>query len=159
MNARQPRWLAFLSEYHFELNHIKGKENKVVDALSWWTHMIYEVTLNQIDANLHENIRTANKVDLFYVEILKKVQKDQLFQQQKEYKVDDSGLQWSKDRLYVLDGGDIRSNILIEFHRAPYSGHPRYQKMIYVVKRHLFLAQVKGRHCNVYCKMSGMLAS
>ena len=34
LNARQDRWLAFLSEYHFELKHIKGKENKVFDALS-----------------------------------------------------------------------------------------------------------------------------
>ena len=35
LNARQSRWFAFLSEYHFELKHIKGKENKVVDAFSW----------------------------------------------------------------------------------------------------------------------------
>ena len=34
MNARQARWLAFLSEYHLQLKHIKGKENKVVDALN-----------------------------------------------------------------------------------------------------------------------------
>ena len=34
LNARQARWLAFLSEFHFELKHIKGKENIVVDALS-----------------------------------------------------------------------------------------------------------------------------
>ena len=34
MNARQAKWLDFLSEYQFELNHIKGKENKFVDALS-----------------------------------------------------------------------------------------------------------------------------
>ena len=34
LNARQARWLAFLSEYDFEIQHIKGKENKVVDALS-----------------------------------------------------------------------------------------------------------------------------
>ena len=73
LNARQAKWLAFLSEYHFELKHIKGKENKVTDALSQQTHMIYEVTLSQIDADLHEKIRMANKVDLFYVDILKKV--------------------------------------------------------------------------------------
>ena len=30
LNVRQARWF----EYHFELNHIKGKENKVADALS-----------------------------------------------------------------------------------------------------------------------------
>ena len=34
LNAIQSIWLAFLSEYHFELKHIKGKENKIVDALS-----------------------------------------------------------------------------------------------------------------------------
>ena len=69
------------------------------------------------------------------VEILKKVQEDRLFQQQKEYKVDEKGLLWSKERLYVLEGGDIWSRILIEFHQEPYSGHPGYQKMISVVKR------------------------
>ena len=34
LNARQARWLDFLSEYHFKLKHIKGKGNKVFDALS-----------------------------------------------------------------------------------------------------------------------------
>ena len=73
LNARQTKWLDFLREYHFEVEHIKGKENKVVDALIQWTHMIYEMTLSQTDADLHENIREANKVDPFYVEILNKV--------------------------------------------------------------------------------------
>ena len=34
LNARQARWLKFLCEFDFEIKHIKGKENKVVDALS-----------------------------------------------------------------------------------------------------------------------------
>ena len=34
LNATQTRWLDFFSKYHFELNHINGKENKIVDALS-----------------------------------------------------------------------------------------------------------------------------
>ena len=34
LNARHARWLSFLSEYDFEIKHIKGKENKVVDSLS-----------------------------------------------------------------------------------------------------------------------------
>ena len=100
--------------------------------------MIYEVTVSQNNADLHEKIRTANKVDPFYVEILKKVQEDWLFQQQKEYKVDETELLWSKDRLYVPGVGDIRSSILIEFHQTPYPRHPEYQKMIFVMKRHFF---------------------
>ena len=59
LNVRKARWLAFLSEFHFELKHIKGKENNVVDALSRQTHMIYEVTFSQIDADLDERIRSA----------------------------------------------------------------------------------------------------
>ena len=78
--------------------------------------MIYQVTLSQIDVYLHERIREANRVDPFYVEILKKVQEDRLFQQQKEYRVDEIGLLWSKERLYVPEGGDIRSGILMKFH-------------------------------------------
>ena len=45
-NTKQARWLAFMSEYHFELKHIKGKENKIVDALIRRAHMINEVTLS-----------------------------------------------------------------------------------------------------------------
>ena len=92
MNARKSRWLDLLNEYHFELKHIKVKENNIDDPLSQRTHMIYEVTLRQTDSNLHERIRMANRVYPFYVEILNKVQEDKLFQQQKEYKVDETRL-------------------------------------------------------------------
>ena len=34
LNARKARWLDFLREYHFELKHIKGNENNIVNALS-----------------------------------------------------------------------------------------------------------------------------
>ena len=34
LNSKQSRWLDFLNEYHFDLNHIKGKDNKIVDSLN-----------------------------------------------------------------------------------------------------------------------------
>jgi hypothetical protein len=34
LNARKTRWLEFLIEYDFDIKHIKGKENKFVDALT-----------------------------------------------------------------------------------------------------------------------------
>jgi len=34
LNSRQRRWLYFLSEHDFDIRHIKGKENNVVDALN-----------------------------------------------------------------------------------------------------------------------------
>ena len=43
LNAKKVRWFSFLSKYHFELKHIKGMENKIVDALSQRGHMLYDV--------------------------------------------------------------------------------------------------------------------
>ena len=83
LNSKKARWLDFLSEYHFKLKHIKGKEKKNGDALSRQAHMIYEVNFSQTNLDLYERIRTTNRVDPFYFEILKKVQEDRLFQQQK----------------------------------------------------------------------------
>ena len=34
LNARQAKWLSFLSEFDMEIKHIKGKENRIADALS-----------------------------------------------------------------------------------------------------------------------------
>ena len=34
LNARKARWLSLLSEFDIEIKHIKGKENKIFEALS-----------------------------------------------------------------------------------------------------------------------------
>jgi hypothetical protein len=41
LNARQERWLSFLREFDFEVRYIKGKENKVVDALRRRVHGLF----------------------------------------------------------------------------------------------------------------------
>ena len=34
LNAREARWMEFLCEFDFDIKHVQGKENKLVDALS-----------------------------------------------------------------------------------------------------------------------------
>jgi hypothetical protein len=46
LNARQSRWLEFLYEYDLDINHIKGKENKVVDALSGRVHELHSTSIS-----------------------------------------------------------------------------------------------------------------
>ena len=43
-NARQTRWLSFLSEYDFEIKHIKRKEDKVEDSLNRHINLLYPTT-------------------------------------------------------------------------------------------------------------------
>ena len=56
LNARQARWLEFLCEFDFEIKHIKGKENKVVDALSRKVHEIHVETLSIWKSDLRQQI-------------------------------------------------------------------------------------------------------
>ena len=63
LNARQSRWLYFRSEYDFEIQHIKGKENKVVDALSRNAklNVVLVISTYKIDLEeqLEEGVRLA----------------------------------------------------------------------------------------------------
>jgi hypothetical protein len=56
LNARQSRWLEFLSEYDFDINHIKGKENKVADALSRRVHELHATTIIMYQSYLKDRI-------------------------------------------------------------------------------------------------------
>jgi hypothetical protein len=52
LNARQSRWLEFLCEYDFDIKHIKGNENKVVDALSRKVHELKSTAINMYQTDI-----------------------------------------------------------------------------------------------------------
>ena len=54
LNARQARWLEFLCEFHLEIKHIKGKENKVVDALNRKVHEMHVASLSIFQPDLRQ---------------------------------------------------------------------------------------------------------
>ena len=58
--------MAFLSKFDFEEKHIKGKENKMVDALSRRTHEVYEVTVSQPKGDLLSRIKIDRINDAKY---------------------------------------------------------------------------------------------
>jgi len=53
-NARQARWMAFLSEFEFDMKHIKGKENKIADAFSRHEHILMEIFISSVSTNSME---------------------------------------------------------------------------------------------------------
>ena len=78
LNGRQARWMAFLSEFDFEVKHIKGKENKVDDALSRRTHGIYEINMSQLESHLRNRIKTTSIHDIEYMNLWNKLLKDEV---------------------------------------------------------------------------------
>jgi hypothetical protein len=64
LNARQIRWLEFLCEYDFDIKHIKGKENKVVDALSKKVHKLHAMTISMYKTEIKDRILEAANADL-----------------------------------------------------------------------------------------------
>lgn len=49
LNALQARWNAFLSEFDFDIQHVKDKENHGADSLRRKLHFVYELYFNQVE--------------------------------------------------------------------------------------------------------------
>jgi len=46
LNYRKTRWLKFLTKYDFQINHIKGKENKIDHGLNIIVHIMHATTIS-----------------------------------------------------------------------------------------------------------------
>ena len=76
LNVKQARWLDFLSEYDFEIQHIKGKENKVADALSRNTRMNFATAISTYVSNIDEQLKEGIKQDEIYQNLQAKAKKN-----------------------------------------------------------------------------------
>jgi hypothetical protein len=74
LNTSQSRWVEFLCEYEFHINHIKGKKNKVVDALSRKVHELHATTISMYRTNIRDRVLEAANVDLQYRDLVAKLQ-------------------------------------------------------------------------------------
>jgi hypothetical protein len=59
LNARKDRWMDLLSEFDFEINHIKGNEKRVVDALSINVKMIHLAVVRTFEMDVRERVNNA----------------------------------------------------------------------------------------------------
>ena len=78
LNTRQSRWLECLCEYEFEIKHIKGKENKVANALSRRVHELHATTISMYQNDIKSRILEAANVDLQYRELVAKLQQGKM---------------------------------------------------------------------------------
>jgi hypothetical protein len=143
LNARKTRWLEFLIEYDFDIKHIKGKENRVVDALSRRVHELHATTISMYQSDLKNGIMEASKSDLQYKELVSKLQQGILQQKIEEYKLDNDEILMYRGRIYVPNYQELKNLILTEIHSVPYAGHLGYQKTIAVGKSQYYSPGMK----------------
>ena len=75
LNARQARWLSFLSEFDMDIKHIRGKENKIADALSRNAFQILGSSGSSAQFNLEELVKQVENQDPNYEVLLVKLLK------------------------------------------------------------------------------------
>jgi hypothetical protein len=101
LNVRQSIWLEFLSEYEFDIKHIKGKENKVVDALTRRVHELHATTISMYQSDLKDRFIEAAKSDLQYMELVTKLQQGKMQQKVEDYELGIDGILLYKNKVYV----------------------------------------------------------
>ena len=112
LNARQRIWLEFLSEYDFDIKHIKGKENKVVDALNRRVHEMHVIAINMYQSDLKHRIIETAKSDLQYKDVVAKLQQGNLQQKIEEYKLDKDEILMYRGIIYVPNSQELKNLIL-----------------------------------------------
>ena len=128
LNARQRSWIELLCEYEFDIKHIKGKENKVVDALSRKMHVMHVAAINTSTSDLKDKIIETSVIDELYQQVKEGLKQQKIPQKFDKYKFQENGILMHRDRVYVPDVGDIRKMVLKETHNVLYREHPGYRK-------------------------------
>jgi hypothetical protein len=150
LNMRQRRWLELIKDYDVEINYHPGKANVVADALSRKTYcnnlMVREeqpalheeleklrieivdqgqANEMQVTYDLEERIRTAQK-SCVEIKALRELMKQG---KAEDYRVDEQGTVWLKERIYVPQDKALLEQIMREAHDSRYSIHPGSTKM------------------------------
>jgi hypothetical protein len=139
----ETRWLEFLSEYDFDIKHIKGKENKVVDALRRRVHELHATTINMYQSDLKDGTTEAAKSDFQYKKLVAKLQQGILLQKIEEYKLDIDEILMYRGIIYVPNYQELKNLILREMNNVPYARHPGYRKTIAAIKSQYYWPGMK----------------
>ena len=118
--------VGILCEFDFEIKHIKGKENKVLDALSRKVHEIHVASLSTFQPDLRQHIINHIAKDDVYMQIKDTLQQQNLERKYEGYQLEGDELLTYKNRIYIPNVADLRRIVMDEIYQAPYSSHPGY---------------------------------
>ena len=127
--------VSFIKRVWFWIQHIKGKENKVVDALSRNARLNFTVVISTYSIDLEEKLKVGLEQDEIYQKLQAKAKENPIESLSTRYSLNEKGFLLYKDRMYVPNVPKVKLLILDEIHKTPYSGHPGYQKTITMLRK------------------------
>jgi hypothetical protein len=143
LNVRQVRWMALLSDFDFEIKHIKGKENKVVDPLSRSIKVVHLAAVSASESNIKKKVKSAQETYAFFKTVTSYLKEEPRGLKYEGHQMFDDGLLTYKGRLYISNCDELKGFIMDELHKIPYTHHPGYQKMITATKKLFYWPRLK----------------
>ena len=105
-----------------------------------------------VQPTLEDSIRKAQGSD----KDLMKIRKHTGDNKAPDFRVDDKGTLWYKDRICVPKEGDFRQMIMDEVHNLAYSIHPGVHQNVFGFKTKVLVEWNEVGHCPVRCPLRYM---
>jgi hypothetical protein len=112
LNVRQSRWMALLSDFDFEIKHIKGKENRVVDSLSISMKVVHLATVSISESDIKERVKTAQETNEFFNTVKSYLKQETTGLKYEGYHMLNDDLLTYKGILYIPNYDDLKRFIM-----------------------------------------------
>jgi hypothetical protein len=142
-NVRQYRWMDLLGEFDFEIKHIKGKENRVVDALSRSMKVVHLAAVSTNESDIKERFKSAQEIDAFFKTMTSYLKQEPKGMKYEGYQMLNDGLLTYTGKLYILNCDELKRFIMDELYKRPYIGHLGYHKMITATRKLFYWTGLK----------------
>jgi hypothetical protein len=145
LNARQTRWLEFLSEYDFEIKHIKGKENQVFDALSRRDHEVHIANIIMYETYLKDKIIATTNSYQNYLKIKETLQQGSFQHKFNYYELKEDGIIMYEGKVHVPNSEELKKCSVEGDAQCAIRWEPRISKNNCSSKKLIFLARNEER--------------
>ena len=124
LNSRQARWSVFLCKFDMDIQHVKGKENRVAHALSRKLHCVYELYYNHLQSKFLDQVKEEAQKYPEYEFHWQQMEESRKQGINFEYGVNNDYMLTFRGKVYGPNRVDLKELIMNENHRSNYGGHP-----------------------------------